>query len=441
MRALVKNERGYALVTVLLIFLLLIIGMISFTTISGSTMKHHAKSEEKHQATALAEMGVEYFHHAIENLFFEIKDEVENSTFEEEDTYHVIQQMITLLQDKITEKNLHNLKISPQEKEGETAYYQIQFKPYKEIIPKEDSIIINFSSVGKIKETNSEIRSTMTIDFNNRIHFLGEDNDESSGFQPPKIEPPHDDIEYDEVIDNNRTLKDFDFSDAKVKVVLSQPDFNGKDFNNSKIDVLPAEKDRTNFNNENNINSSIFRNYGNMYLHTKATVHLNENSELYNNTLERNSKYYKDLKGHLHLHNQSKIMMNGKFSRFYNFGNLYAHTHAEILVDNYSQFYNKGDIQFHQHNTLTITNYSKVRVDGNILMKNITMVIDDKSLLCVGGEMDTSNLSDDVVERIIIKNNSPEYDKLCAFKGDNDDPGPYFAKIDKPKFTFDNKYN
>ncbi|MEH6995867.1 hypothetical protein V7075_24740 [Neobacillus drentensis] len=69
MNKLKNNEEGYALVTVLLIFTIFMVLLLSFTGQSFSSMKQNQVVEKKSQAVALAEMGVSYFQSLINNIY------------------------------------------------------------------------------------------------------------------------------------------------------------------------------------------------------------------------------------------------------------------------------------------------------------------------------------------------------------------------------------
>lgn len=306
-----KNEQGYALVTVILIFLLLTLLMITFTTVSGSTMKQNARSEEKQQAVALAEMGVSYFQHAVENLFTYIMDDVENIIFEEKDTYTVIQHIANKLQEKVENKNLHNLKIPLQDSEIKTAYYQIQFDPEKDITFEKDIITIYFTSFGKINNAESKIQSTLTLDFKNSIQFQDSGNDDH--YTDDKI--------YDVVIRNSQELKD------KLE---------GEPIKNKKILII-----------------------GNHNLDLDGTFYF-ENSIIE----ARQNIDNKNVSIKLILNNNSAIEIRD-YSKFYIFVKLHTLPHSTLKLYNNSKLYVVGDVQVTAiKDNLEIDETSKMCIDG-----------------------------------------------------------------------------
>jgi competence protein ComGC len=69
-----KNEEGYALVTVLLIITIFMVLFLSFAGQSFSTVKQNQVVEKKSQAVALAEMGVTYFQSLVNNIYLSKKN-------------------------------------------------------------------------------------------------------------------------------------------------------------------------------------------------------------------------------------------------------------------------------------------------------------------------------------------------------------------------------
>nr|WP_263325546.1 hypothetical protein [Neobacillus sp. Marseille-Q6967] len=67
----VNNEKGYALVTVLLIVTVLMVFFLSFTGLSMNSVKQNQVVEEVSQSVAVAEMGVSRYQVAIQNIFEE----------------------------------------------------------------------------------------------------------------------------------------------------------------------------------------------------------------------------------------------------------------------------------------------------------------------------------------------------------------------------------
>lgn len=70
----IKNEKGMALITVILIFTVFsVLGLVIFSSIM-TNMKQITKTEESVQATDLAEMGIVYYKNAIEKSIVEVNE-------------------------------------------------------------------------------------------------------------------------------------------------------------------------------------------------------------------------------------------------------------------------------------------------------------------------------------------------------------------------------
>jgi cytoskeletal protein CcmA (bactofilin family) len=65
----VKNNQGYALLTVLLTIVLFIMLFLSFMGQAFSTVKQNREVEKSSQSVALAEMGISYYHAEVKNIY------------------------------------------------------------------------------------------------------------------------------------------------------------------------------------------------------------------------------------------------------------------------------------------------------------------------------------------------------------------------------------
>ncbi|MDR7001469.1 hypothetical protein [Neobacillus niacini] len=73
-----KNEKGYALVTVLLIISIFMVLFLSFMGQSFNTVKQTQVVEKKSKSVALAEMGISYYQTAVQNIYEANKQNVYN---------------------------------------------------------------------------------------------------------------------------------------------------------------------------------------------------------------------------------------------------------------------------------------------------------------------------------------------------------------------------
>jgi hypothetical protein len=78
----VKNEQGYALVTVLLIVTVFTVFFLSFMGQAFSSVKQNKVVEKSSQSVAIAEMGVAYYQVAIQGIFEKAKSDAEKEVTE-----------------------------------------------------------------------------------------------------------------------------------------------------------------------------------------------------------------------------------------------------------------------------------------------------------------------------------------------------------------------
>lgn len=387
-----KDVQGYALVTVLLIFVILMILMIGFSTITGSTMKQNARSEEEQQATALAEMGVEYFKHAVENLFIDIKDEVENSTFETEDPFLVIQEFAKVLQEKTTMMKLHDHKIGPHDSKINEAYYQIQFNPENDISAEDEKIVIRFISIGKMNTSETKIDTEITMNFEDRIHFVENGNEEND-------EDNDDSGNFDYVIKNKN-----DFNR-----------FNGKEIQDKRILII---------NSLNNIQNRKF--------HFSNSVLIARKDDECGNGNSLTIQFFKD----------SDIKMTDH-SIFNICGKLHINNNTALVLENNSKIY-ADEFHINQNiKQLIIQGNSKIHVNTlQITAGKQDIIIKDTSRICVDEKIKGN--PNNVHERIILKKingkDNEKYFKECMDQDENN-PGFHTVSVEKPRLSLNYHYN
>ncbi len=74
----IKNEQGYALVTVLLVIIIFMIVGVSVISQSFNTVKQNQLLEKKSQSTAIAEMGISYYQAMIKNVYTDNQQSIYN---------------------------------------------------------------------------------------------------------------------------------------------------------------------------------------------------------------------------------------------------------------------------------------------------------------------------------------------------------------------------
>ncbi|MFC7786034.1 hypothetical protein ACFQWC_16180 [Rossellomorea sp. GCM10028870] len=146
-----KNEKGYALVTVLLMMVVFMVISLSFMGQSFSSVKQNKEVEKDYQSVALAEMGVEYFEGKIRNVLKEA--EVEGATNSED------------LKVKV-EGSLENEKVEIEDEEL-GSYFQItkndDLTNFSDLNEQKNELFIHFKSLGSSESKETILLTTMTI--------------------------------------------------------------------------------------------------------------------------------------------------------------------------------------------------------------------------------------------------------------------------------------
>ena len=75
----IKNEQGFALVSVLMILTILMVVSLSFMGQAANSIKQNQIVEDSSHSVAVAEMGVSYYEVAIQNIYEIKKEEIRGS--------------------------------------------------------------------------------------------------------------------------------------------------------------------------------------------------------------------------------------------------------------------------------------------------------------------------------------------------------------------------
>jgi len=168
------NDKGYALLTVLLVSTLLILISFTFFGQSMNTVKQNKVVETKSQAVALAEMGTVYYQHAVENAFWQVRKEITikinndiNNNRVEPDGY--FDNAVTLF--KTYTNNI--TKSKPVEDDASFTVENVSFTADNDT----GKISIAYSTLGKEKENTAKL----SAEFDFSIKELKESNADGSG--------------------------------------------------------------------------------------------------------------------------------------------------------------------------------------------------------------------------------------------------------------------
>ncbi|MGM0854969.1 MAG: hypothetical protein ACQEWI_20580 [Bacillota bacterium] len=146
-----KNEKGYALVTVLLMVVVFMVISLSFMGQSFSSVKQNKEVEKEYQSVALAEMGVEYFGGKVRNVLKE--SEIDGTTNSEG------------LKMKV-EGSLENEKVEIEDEEL-ASYFQLTkndgLMNFSGLNEQENELIIHFKSLGSSESKETTLHTIMTI--------------------------------------------------------------------------------------------------------------------------------------------------------------------------------------------------------------------------------------------------------------------------------------
>lgn len=378
-----SNESGYALVTVLLIITIVTVLAFSFVGQSFNSTKQNKTVEEKYQSTALAEMGITYFKHIVENAYTSSKEDVKRKVLkkmnEDRDEFYSKEEN----KNKVWKPDLESYSSFAAEEMAKAINNMLSGRPYGETIDKEyfsfeikneqsgafakqsgNNIVIAFDSTGYVnkngkKSTTLETKLTILgITFN----FADDgDNNQQGGtividFKMPTFEitPPN--------IAPNNNCTNIVVREDDVIYCKSNASFAGN--NNLKENYIYAHGSITFSGNQNAIDKS------NIYSGEKLIAQKNLKN-IKNSTIEV-EKNGAEFNSHLDLI-KSKININGQT----NF------TNGHLLMDNDSEAFINGNL--HINGKFTLDDDSFAHVNGTVDIKNGIDIKSNSGLLINGG--------------------------------------------------------
>ena len=182
-----ENEKGYALVTVLLIIVVFMVISLSFMSQSFNSVKQNKVVEENYQSVALAEMGISFYQLAVRNAYLSNQENIvsrvkqmmatdrRNKVEKSQEYYTGL--VVTLMKQAIQTSLEGEQKTLSLEEHPNTSY-TIQDV---DISSEGKDIIISFASYGEQENETSTLSAEMTIP----IKDLASAGEGDGGSNPP----------------------------------------------------------------------------------------------------------------------------------------------------------------------------------------------------------------------------------------------------------------
>ncbi|MGF6948237.1 competence protein ComGC [Neobacillus sp. B4I6] len=164
MKNLMKNERGYALVTVLLIITVFMVVFLSFMGQAFSSVKQNQVVEKKSRSVAAAEAGISYYQVEVQKTF-ESKQQLVSD---------YIKDRPALIQDfkkEAAKKMAEVLQGTPITTPTNAPYRMSNYVVTADPVQSSSKVIISFNVVGSDNGKESTLITKMTIDFASIINL------------------------------------------------------------------------------------------------------------------------------------------------------------------------------------------------------------------------------------------------------------------------------
>jgi hypothetical protein len=425
-----KNEEGYALVTVLMIITIFMVVFLSFAAQSFSTTKQNKVVETRSQAVALAEMGVSYYQSMVYNIYLAKRDTVNSAInqyiLDNKDNPSIgeaaykkkaIELMKTAVEDGLAEK--HNQVVSagtPSDifiielENGSEAEFQIELlEPDPLAVPTPDAVSFHFRSTGLENGKDASLSGTLNI----ALTF--KPNGNSNGSTETKVLPTF--IEFDpagtnitQQCTNKRELSDLNECDQILITANPEAEKNGK--------TPPSLSGNFNHMNDKAIYSTVPLN-----IDGKGNGNGIQNVDIVSNdsiTLGGNLNWVKDLliradgttqlDGHFRADNskiyvKEQLVFDGQFEIF---GGTYVYVHGASSTT-------PTVLMTGNNNKLTIDN-STLCVNGNLHANTNSFEIKNNGKLIVKGAITgfvynkpgvTANITDSVFQSLCGESVTP----------------------------------
>lgn len=355
-----KNEQGYALVTVLLIIVIFTVLFLSFAGQSFSSVKQNQVSEKSSQSVALAEMGINYYKAFIQKTYEDKKIDVSNTvqqTLNQNNTTDDIRALAASAMSSDIQQQISSTKPvhQPIDDNPNATYTLTSFTPVVNL----NKITITYSVFGTVgsADTGKTLTAVITIDLSKIV---------------PKILPSQKFNKIPILNQQNATCTDISNSQC-TNILVAGMDFstNINHLDNKTIYSTDYLKIDGNANNSNvNIHSDgPLTIGGNMNHLTDSIVETNDSATFNKNLTIDSSKPLIP----------SYLLVNKDLS-----------VSNHLTLNNVTYSYIEGNANI---GDLDISSFSKMCVQGNLTVNNdITKKVDQSNLL-VYGNVTSNNTS------------------------------------------------
>lgn len=361
-----KNENGYALLTVLLTVTIFMLIAFTFMGQSANSTKQNERVEANFQSVALAEMGVTYFQHAIQNTYSEVKrditdkiqEDVKKNIKRDEDYY--LKEAYTLFTSEISKIS----RVSPPIEGSSAASYEIEKVLIPPIDPNDGKINISFSSNGTAKGKSTTLSASMAFE------LMESKVEDSNGTGIGGNLPTFDKIKKPE--GNNVCIDPLEIKNSCNESYINGSrrfDNNPKELNNKLIFLTGGLM------------------FGNANRLTNVKMHAEGSISFYGN-----------------VNNVSATLIETKGAASFD---------SQLELSNSSELLVGGNLSVAGH--LTLTNRSFVYVGGSVDFINKHLNIDQTSTMCIRGKLIKHDKINDPYNRLFIYDDNPEaFMKNCG---------------------------
>ncbi|MFA9555957.1 hypothetical protein ACERII_01430 [Evansella sp. AB-rgal1] len=387
-----KENHGYALITVLLITVIFSLISLGFLAQSISSMKQSTKVETKSQSIELAEMGATYFQYAVKDathvLLAEVMEQVEATFYANpmQSSEYFTSLGITLLKDSLASEFSEPISIPI--KDIPNASFTIDIlTPTADLSDKK--IVINADSLGKKDNDESKIQASLTINFDD---FISLHQTEEQGVPKPtinKIDVPTSTSMCQPGIVNYSGKECL-----QINNVHYGNNINDVKFENSKVKVQGSLTIDGNMNNP--ITSSTL--YVEQSLNFKRTVTFNNTKLFVGGITDFDESVRFNNHSTLHFTDDVDFKFNYDLSASQMYAGKKAFFKKPSKIENESQVYVEGFADVDE--TMNISGNSKVYFGSADIKKNFTV---DNSTFSIG---DVSTDLTNFHETVDIRNNS-----------------------------------
>ncbi|MBT2727058.1 hypothetical protein J7E63_08920 [Bacillus sp. ISL-75] len=162
MKNLIKNEQGYALVTVLLILTVFMVVFLSFMGQAFSSVKQNQVVEKKSRSVAASEMGISYYQVELQKTF-ESKQQLVSDYIRDQPL------LIQNFKKEAAKKMAEVLQGTPIATPSNASYYMNNYIVTADPNPSSNKVNISFNVVGSDNNKKTTLFTKMSIDFTSII--------------------------------------------------------------------------------------------------------------------------------------------------------------------------------------------------------------------------------------------------------------------------------